>query len=176
MINTEIALYLHKALSGDPIATRKLFELLYSPISTFFTKKGLNDEASKDLTQESLLGIYKSLERYDQERSFLSWSFSICHYKYIDFLRSKYSKNIFSEFSDQLIFLESFYTNIETRDLLNHLTKDLNKLEKDILLRSKYKGEKINDIALSLNKKNGAVKMILSRTIKKIKLSNRDLQ
>ncbi len=167
--------YLILALDGDSNAMKELLSLLYPLIYNFFINKGLDDCHSKDLTQESLIGIWKSLERYDVKRNFFSWTFTICHYKYVDFLRSKYSKSVSDEFDDQILYFKSFYDETELKDLLNYLVRNLKDIEKEILLRAKYNGEKIIEIANSLGKSESAIKMILTRSLKKVRKSNEDL-
>jgi len=55
----------------------QLFERYERPIWSFFAKRGYASEACHDLTQETLLGVYKGMDRFRRESSIDTWVFTI---------------------------------------------------------------------------------------------------
>jgi RNA polymerase sigma-70 factor, ECF subfamily len=56
---------------------RQLFERSYARIHRYFQRKGFSPEDSSELTQETLISVYKGLKGFRQEAQFDSWLFSI---------------------------------------------------------------------------------------------------
>lgn len=66
-----------------------LFESYYRPLQRFFARKGLPPESCLDLTQETMLGIYRGLEAYRPEARFETWIYKIATTTYLKSLRSQ---------------------------------------------------------------------------------------
>jgi RNA polymerase sigma-70 factor (ECF subfamily) len=56
---------------------RQLFERSYARIRRYFQRKGFSPEDSSELTQETLISVFKGLKDFRQEAPFDSWLFSI---------------------------------------------------------------------------------------------------
>lgn len=58
-------------------AFRRIFEIYFQPIERFFARKGLAAEDCRDLTQETFLGIYRSLDGYEENQRFAGWLYRV---------------------------------------------------------------------------------------------------
>ncbi|MCP3964043.1 MAG: RNA polymerase sigma factor [bacterium] len=65
-----------------------VFEVFYRPLQRFFTKKGFLAEEAQDLTQETLLGIYRGVRRFRHEARFETWLYRVATTTYLKRLRS----------------------------------------------------------------------------------------
>ncbi len=67
---------------------RLLFESFYHPLQRFFARKGFAREDALDLTQETLLGIYKGVREFRREARFETWLFRVATTTYLKRLRT----------------------------------------------------------------------------------------
>ena len=67
---------------------RIVFESYYRPLQRFFAKKGFAAEDAQDLTQETLLGIYRGVRRFRHEARFETWLYRVATTTYLKRLRS----------------------------------------------------------------------------------------
>ena len=65
-----------------------VFESFYHPLQRFFAKKGFPAEDAQDLTQETLLGIYRGVRRFRHEARFETWLYKVATTTYLKRLRS----------------------------------------------------------------------------------------
>lgn len=75
------------AQNGDADAFGHLFDLLSDKIYRFLAFRVRDPEDAKDLTSQVFLEAWQSLRRFDPERSFLTWIFTIARYRLIDHYR-----------------------------------------------------------------------------------------
>lgn len=64
-------------------AFRFLYETYFRAIERFFARKGLLPEDCLDLTQETFLGIYKSLDGYEDRQRFSAWLYRVATTTYL---------------------------------------------------------------------------------------------
>ncbi len=73
----------------DPEANfRVLFESYYHPVQRFFVRKGFPPEDALDLTQETLIGIYKGVRDFRHEARFETWLYRVATTTYLKRLRT----------------------------------------------------------------------------------------
>ncbi len=73
----------------DPEASfRVLFERYFHPLQRFFSRKGFGPDDGLDLTQETLLGIYKGVREFRHEARFETWLFRVATTTYLKRLRT----------------------------------------------------------------------------------------
>lgn len=58
-------------------AFRGLVEIYYHPLLRFFGRRGFSPEDSRDLTQETFLGIYRGIGSFRRDAGFDTWLFTI---------------------------------------------------------------------------------------------------
>lgn len=156
-----------KSLAGDQIGYREFLELLQSYVEKK-VRKSIPRDAQDDVIQEILLGIHKSLKTLDLSRSCKSWVNAIAHYKVADYLRSLYSEELISDKRDDIADLSSS-DSVENKQYINHLTSILNPNEKQIILKLKYEGHSVADVAKELGQTEANIKVISFRAIKKMR-------
>lgn len=67
---------------------RILFDSYFHPLQRFFTRKGFAREDTLDLTQETLLGIYRSVRDFRHEARFETWLYRVATTTYLKRLRT----------------------------------------------------------------------------------------
>lgn len=87
-------------LKGDEKSLEILIKKYLKPIYSFIYRYLGNIADAEDLTQEIFFRVWKNLKKFDQQKSFKTWVFSIAKNAAIDFLKKK--KAIpFSEFESE---------------------------------------------------------------------------
>jgi RNA polymerase sigma-70 factor (ECF subfamily) len=81
--------WLVRALEGDDSAFAHLVETYQRPVYNLCYRMLDDSGDAEDAAQESFLRAYKSLDRYDTERSFVTWLLSIASHYCIDQLRKR---------------------------------------------------------------------------------------
>jgi RNA polymerase sigma-70 factor (ECF subfamily) len=81
--------WLVRALEGDDSAFTQLVETYHRPVYNLCYRMLGNAGDAEDAAQESFLRAYKSLNRYDPNRSFATWLLSIASHYCIDQLRKR---------------------------------------------------------------------------------------
>ncbi|MBI2640714.1 MAG: sigma-70 family RNA polymerase sigma factor [Candidatus Sungbacteria bacterium] len=92
-------------LAGDKEALEILISRYLRSIYRFLYRYAGNVHDAEDLTQEVFVKIWRNLKRFDQDKGFKTWIFSIAKNTAIDFLKKSRSASggkktiLFSEFS-----------------------------------------------------------------------------
>jgi len=76
-------------LKGDEESLEFLIKKYLQPIYSFVARYVGGQGDAKDITQEIFLKVWKNLKKFDSQRSFKTWIFSIAKNASIDFLRKK---------------------------------------------------------------------------------------
>jgi len=142
------------------------FEILvkkYSPVIYCYLFSRLKKrEDCEDLLQEIFLSFYKSINRFNEERSVLPYLFEIAKNSLKMFYRKR---KIFLPLKEEIIKEEDYFDFFEKVDV------DLNKLnekEKNIF-KMLIEGYKIKEIEKILKIKENTVKSIIKRGRMKVK-------
>lgn len=75
------------AQNGDENAFGQIFDELSDKIFKFLAFRVQNHEDAKDLTSQTFLEAWKSLPRFNPDKSFSTWIYTIARYKLIDHYR-----------------------------------------------------------------------------------------
>ncbi len=87
-------------LKGDEKSLEILIQRYLKPVYTFIYRHINNVHEAEDITQEVFVRMWRNIKKFDQQKSFKTWIFSIAKNAAIDFLRKK--KIIpFSEFENE---------------------------------------------------------------------------
>jgi len=76
-------------LKGDEKSIEFLIDRYLKPIYSFVFRFIGDSTEAEDITQEVFVRMWKNIKKYDQERSFKTWIFSIAKNASIDFLKKK---------------------------------------------------------------------------------------
>lgn len=76
-------------LNGDDQSLEVLVKQYLKPIFSFAYRYTGNSADAEDLTQEVFVRVWKNLKKFDRQKSFKTWIFTIAKNTSIDFLRKK---------------------------------------------------------------------------------------
>lgn len=85
---------------GDERSLEFLVKKYLKPIFNFSCRFSLSAQEAEDITQETFVKAWKNLKKFDPEKNFKTWLFSIAKNTAIDFLRRKRTIP-FSNFEDE---------------------------------------------------------------------------
>lgn len=88
MINEDADL-IRRALAGDQRACRDLVRRYQRQVFSVLIRVVRRAEDAEDLTQETFIRMFRALDRYDPERPFTAWLFTIATRLGIDHLRRR---------------------------------------------------------------------------------------
>ena len=102
-------------LDGSEAAFSDLVKKYLKPVYNFVYRLAYDRDTAEDLTQETFLKVWKNLERYNPEKNFKTWLFTIAKNTAFDYLKKK--KEIpFSRFTDEEG--ENWLENVMDEDVL----------------------------------------------------------
>jgi len=158
----------------------QIYANYFKRIYNFIFSKTRSQDDTEDIVQETFTGIWRSLDKIDQEKNLTSWVYQIARNKLNDYLKRKYK---ISEKSTLLSLdniseedLDKYDLDNEDKSYLDHAhnkaTKLIEKLEdkyRKVLELRYLKNYKISDVSRELNITENNVKVIQNRAIKKLK-------
>lgn len=111
-------------LRGDEKSLEFLIKKYLGPIYSFTYKRVGNAQDAEDITQEAFMKAWRNLKKFDKQKEFSTWLFSIAKNTCIDFLRKKKA----------LLYLEIIKEpgendrNLQQIDIIQLLSSTTNKL------------------------------------------------
>jgi len=88
-LNQPEAGLVRRCLAGDEKAYRELVEMYQARIYSLALRMLRRAEDAQDVTQETFIRMFRALDRYDPERPFAAWLFSIASRLSIDQIRRR---------------------------------------------------------------------------------------
>lgn len=153
---------------------KKKFEAIYKRYfdkvyNYFWYRVGHDHDVAEDLTQETFVRAYNALPHFEvTDVSYLSYLLTVAHNLLVNYYRSP--RPISIEATGVNVPKE-IWSDIETKDNIRSLWRAIQQLpakERDILYLKYRNGYKIAEIAKITGKSENAIKLILSRTRKKL--------
>lgn len=89
-----------RCLSGDQRACRDLVRRYERPVYSVLMRVVRRSEDAEDLAQETFVKVFKALDRYDPERPFAAWIFTIASRLAIDHFRRRRVQTVSLNVSD----------------------------------------------------------------------------
>ncbi len=137
---------------------RKYQEIFYKEykdkIYSFIYRMVGNETISLDLTADVFLRVFEKIDKYDEEKSFNTWVFTVAHNIVIDFFR-KDSRKMEIETKEGL--------SLEEKVLLEISLMKLRKEEKEVLMLKYIEGFSVKEIGEIMNLNENTVKTLLKR-------------
>lgn len=163
-----------KAQKGDNQAFGELYDQYLPAIYRFIVIKVGNKADAEDISHQVFLNAWQKMPKYKHQGfPFSSWLYRIAHNAVIDFYRtSKHHIDIDSVPEDS--FSETPETDKKIDDLMQtrivkDAIKELNEDEQNVIIM-KFVNELSNkEIAASLEKSEGAVRVMQHRALKQLK-------
>ena len=172
-IPANIDLLVKEAIAGDADAFGRLYEMYVDRIYRHIYYRVGNIKDAEDLTQQVFLKAWQAIGRYKQTSSpFLAWLMRISHNLVIDFYRSVKDKT----YLDTEIVAGDVYSSperiVETefnQQMLRRAILQLPDEQQQVILMSFIEDFSYAEIASSLGKSEGNVRVILHRGLKKMR-------
>lgn len=89
-----------KYLTGDDEALRQLIERYLKPVYNFVHRYVSSGGDAEDLTQEAFVNAWKNLKKFDQNKKFKTWIFSIAKNASLNWIKKK-KPDLFSAFENE---------------------------------------------------------------------------
>lgn len=144
-----------------------------------------NEEDAYDLAQESLLKIYKGLNKFEYKSNFSTWIYRITYNTSIDYLRknSEWSLSLDEEFEggvkleleDTLPTPEAMFEMKITRELIREAVNKLEDTQRTVVVLREIEGLSYEEIAEVTELNIGTVKSRINRGRKKLQETLIDL-
>ena len=161
----------------------RFFEEIYrefkDKVESYIRARVSDHHVAEDLTSDVFFKCYKNIERYDPEKAAVStWVFTIVNNTLKNYYRDRKST---ASLDDMEGFEPSFEEDMdramrldEVRQYLDEVLEELDETKRRILLMRYYDEMKTKDIADALGMTAGNVRVILTRTLKKLNVDARD--
>ncbi|GAA0433354.1 ECF family RNA polymerase sigma factor SbrI [Lentibacillus halophilus] len=160
---------------ADEQAANKLIQTYYNEIFGFVYKQTLDQELTKDITQEIFISMLRTIQGFDGRASFRTWLYKIANSRLIDHYRSKYykqNKNTESIDEKAVPGTAEFTLDVETKDDVERVLEVLSQFDRELqqIVRLKaYAEYTFPEIAVSLALPESTVKTKCYATIRKLK-------
>ncbi len=163
--------YIERAKAGEEEAFSELLKLYETRVYRFLLRMTRSPDDALDLSQETFLRVYRSLNLFKNQSSFSTWVFSIAHHLCVDHARKQARKNRFTFHStDEAVHLpdgkptpeqaaENQLLAQELDRALSAITPDL----REIFLLREVSGLSYSEIADTLELELGTVKSRIAR-------------
>jgi len=161
----------------------RFFEEIYrdfkDKVESYIRARVNDHHVAEDLTSDVFFKCYKNIERYDPEKAAVStWVFTIVNNTLKNYYRDRKGT---ASLDDMEGFEPSFEEDMdramrldEIRQYLDEVLEDLEETKRRILLMRYYDEMKTKDIADALGMTPGNVRVILTRTLKKLNVDAKD--
>jgi RNA polymerase sigma-70 factor (ECF subfamily) len=164
---TQEALLVKKAVSGDSSAFAGLYEIYVDDVYRFIFHRVGHEQTAEDLTSQVFLKAWDKLGRYEiRGLPFGAWLFQIARNTVIDYYRT-YKETLPLEHlnSDPAVNVakevEKQLEGEWLRTVLQHLTED----QREVLVLKFINGLKTQEIAQVMGKRQGAIRALQMRAL-----------
>ncbi|MBM7614829.1 RNA polymerase sigma-70 factor (ECF subfamily) [Alkaliphilus hydrothermalis] len=190
MNRQEISL-IEKTRQGDIDSFEKLIEPYQKKAFNIAYRMLSNIEDANDITQEALLKIFRSVDKFQGKSSFSTWVYSIVSNSCIDFIRKQKKnqvvyleqqgatgENYRIEVADEMNTPEYLFEKKEIQNIIHEAINQLNVDQKEIIILRDINGFSYQEIANILKCSEGTVKSRINRARGKLKkiLLTKELQ
>lgn len=172
-LDLQIETLVERAVHGDTEAFGRLYDIYADRVYRHIYYRTSNVKDAQDLTQEVFIKAWQGLPKYKRTKTpFAGWLFTISHNRIIDYYRTKkdyvYLNNETSikdhnKSPEKLV--DEEFTQQEIREVILQLPED----QRQVILMSFIEGFKYSDIAATLNKSEGNIRVIVHRALRKMR-------
>jgi len=168
--------WLVRALAGDELAFTRVVEKYERPVFNLCYRMLGNAGDAEDAAQETFLRAYKSLNRYDRTRSFITWLLSIASHYCIDQLRKRRFTSFSIDDEDHAWLVladpgpnpEKSFTTSEKQAQVQELLETLGPKDRSAVIMRYWYNYSYEEIAEALSLTISAVKSRLHRARKEL--------
>ena len=163
------ALLIQKSISGDAGAFGKLYDMYVDRVYRHLYYRVGNVADAEDLTQQVFLKAWQAIDRYKKTASpFLAWLMTISHNLVVDFYRTKKDKTYLDAeltADDSASSPEQIAEARFQQQQLRRAILQLRSNEQQVIMMRFVVGFSYAEVASSLGKSEGAVRVILHRAL-----------
>lgn len=172
-VASEAGLLIDKAVDGDADAFGRLYDMHVDRVYRHIYYRVGNVADAEDLTQQVFLRAWQAIRRYKKTSSpFLAWLMTISHNLVVDFYRSK-KEGVYPDFelpadetySSPECSAEAHFEQQRLRRAVLELPGD----QQQVILMRFIEGFSYPEIASSLGKSEGAIRVILHRALVRLR-------
>ena len=156
-----------KYLKGDEEALEVLIKRYLKPIYSFVYKNIGDSEAAEDIAQETFVKMWKNLKKFDKQKKFSAWLFTIAKNASVDFLRRKKTAPL-SLVEESLADKNDFTKAIEQKNIIDNFRSVIKKLSPNyqaVILLKEERGLTFREIARLLGEPLNTVKSKYRRAL-----------
>lgn len=165
------ALKMRRARGGDQAAYRQLLReiALYAKTiaRAFFSSTYYGDMSVDDIAQETLLAVHLRQDRWDPQRKLRPWVAGIIIHKSIDELRRIRIRPTVPFIETEMCGVDPFKER-QAIWVIARLVESLAPRQRDIVVSISLQGHSVSATAARLSMSEGAVRIALHRSIKKM--------
>ena len=167
-----------KIVSGDENAFEQFYGIFFPRVYKYAYKKVRNREQAEDVTSETFLKALRGLSKFESKMDggLDIWMYTIERNIIRDFFRKNAGIDVlpFEETWNRVLdpLIEDPYITIERKEIDETIAKCLSELPdqyRDILKMRFFKRMSLREIATSLDKTVGAVKVLQFRALRRLK-------
>jgi len=166
-------LLIQRAISRDPNAFGRLYDMYVDRVYRHLYYRVGNVADAEDLTQQVFLKAWQAIDRYRKRASpFLAWLMTISHNLVVDYYRTKKDKTYLetevmaddSALSPEQV-AEAHFDQRQLRRAILQLPGD----QQQVILLRFVEGFRHAEIASSLGKSEGAIRVTLHRALARLR-------
>ncbi|MFC1847044.1 RNA polymerase sigma factor [Chloroflexota bacterium] len=169
----DIELLIDGAVKGNADDFGQLYDLCIERVYRHVYYRVGNTKDAEDLTQQVFINAWKAISRYKKTASpFIAWLMRISHNLVIDYYRKK-KDTIYFDYEWEI---KDSYSNPERKTEEHFEQRQLRKVilrlpykQQQVILMSFIEGFTYAEIAAALSKKEGTIRVILHRALKKMR-------
>ena len=163
-----------KCKAGDGEAYRDLINIYRNKLFGYLWRFSESKFIAEELFQETLIKAWKGIRKYDHQKKFSSWLFTIAHNVAMDILRSKkrdHNRNRFNDTEDSVVMItpEDMLIKKETVELINNSIANLSEKQRRVFLLRQNGEMSFREIAETMNEPLNTVLSHMRYAIRKIK-------
>lgn len=169
-----------KQAQKEPEVFSELYQQNYSKIFGYVLKRVASVEIAQDITSETFFKALKNLKKFRWKNiSFSSWLYRIASNETVNYFRkNKYKSISLEKFCEPANFNTPSIEIITAEDKLKQQTeflelhqkiKKLKPIYQEVIVLKFFEKKKIKEIAEILSKREGTIKSLIHRSIKKLR-------
>jgi RNA polymerase sigma-70 factor (ECF subfamily) len=165
-------LYVDALIEKDNEAFRIVYENTNKGVFSMIISIVNNRAVTEDLMQDTYMKMIQKIRQYKKGRNFYAWLLQIAKNTALDYYRKEKRVSVIDPQESENIFGATINdnNNFEVLDMV----KDLDELEKQVILLRIVSNTKFKDIANIIDKPIGTVLWIYQKSIKKLQHIHRE--
>jgi RNA polymerase sigma-70 factor (ECF subfamily) len=167
--------YINQVLKGDPYAFAALVDRYKDMVFTLTLRMVRNREEAEELSQDTFIKVYRSLDRFREESKFSTWLYKIAYNTCLDRIRKnkrqQYTIAIDEHTEQEFATLSATFDAIEEKERKQMLQNCLDLLpgaDSFLLTLIYFEEQSVKEIAKIMGVTSNHVKIKLFRSRKKL--------